>query len=483
MQKNENGKNGKGKNPNVIFILADDHGSWAMNCAGNGELETPALDGLAAEGVRFENFFCTSPVCSPARASLLTGRIPSMHGIHDYLSGGDSISPVGPRHELVEYLEGMPGYTDYLDREGYFCGISGKWHMGNCYRPQKGFKYWNLVLGCYYNHREVRNGKEYPGPEYSTDVITRNALNFLEEAKNRDVPFYLGINYIAPHSPWTREHHPHETFDRYYENCPFRSVPGKKSPPEWVERLNIPVKDEETRRSFLSGYFTAITEMDRNIGRVIRWLEDNNLREDTLVVFMSDNGMSMGHHGLFGKGNASFPLNMFDHAVKVPCIFSHPGRIPGGRVEASLLSQYDFMPTLLDYLGIGGQNGEILPGRSFLPVLENESGAEGKEFVVVFDEYGPVRMARTKEWKYIHRYPYGPHELYDIKNDPLETENLAGAEGFQGIENDMRGLLRDWFSRYADPDVDGVYEAVTGFGQIRLCGKKGKGKKSFNPLR
>jgi len=470
------------KNTNIVFILSDDQGSWAMGCAGNGELETPNIDSLAQTGIRFENFFCTCPVCSPARASILTGTMPSSHGIHDYLSGGDSVSVYGKKHELVEYLEKKEGYTDFLAREGYLCGMVGKWHIGNCYRPQKGFSFWHPFLGRYYNHRQVEAGKEIPHPEYSTDAITGKALNFLETAKKSGKPFYLGINYISPHSPWEREDHPAATFDRYYRDCPFDSVPSGKKPPEWARRLNIPVKDEETRRVFLSGYFAAISEMDRNIGQIMRWLEHNDLRKNTLVVFMSDNGMNMGHHGIFGKGNATFPLNMFEESVKVPCIFSHPGFIPSGRVDSSLLNQYDFMPTILEYAGIKGHDSKDLPGKSFLPVILGKSLDE-KEFVVVFDEYGPVRMARTRDWKYIHRYPYGHHELYNLSNDPGETENIAGLPEYEARENEMRGMLREWFLKYGDPSTDGAYEAVTGFGQVGPCGKRAKGRNNFNPVK
>ncbi|OQA40262.1 MAG: Arylsulfatase [Chloroflexi bacterium ADurb.Bin325] len=220
--------------PNILFILADDQGAWALGCAGNSEIRTPNLDRLAATGTRCENFFCASPVCSPARASILTGRIPSQHGVHDWLRAGNYAAE-GPS---VEYLQGQPGYTDFLAAAGYTCGLSGKWHLGDSYRAQKGFSYWAVHAtggGPYYGApmiggpllrpEAVREGELYAEPRYVTDVITDNALAFLETQAGAGRPFYLGVHYTAPHSPWDRDNHPTELYDGYRRDCPFESIP------------------------------------------------------------------------------------------------------------------------------------------------------------------------------------------------------------------------------------------------------------------
>jgi arylsulfatase A-like enzyme len=468
--------------PNILFVLSDDQGCWALGCAGNKEIRTPRLDQLAAQGTRFENFFCASPVCSPARASLLTGRIPSQHGVHDWLSGGNIPGDKGGRP--IEYLQGQPGYTDYLAAAGYRCGISGKWHMGDSLRPQKSFSYWEVHAvggGPYYGAPMVKNGEVCKEPRYITDVFTDNALKFLESAQNDERPFFLYVPYTAPHSPWGREHHPPELYDSYFNDCPFESVPKGLKPPEWAKFLGIPVNDEETRRKHLSGYYAAVTAMDANIGRLLDWLDAANLRRNTLVIFMSDNGMNMGHHGVFGKGNATFPLNMFDESVKVPCLVSRPGHVPEGVTQAALLSQYDFMPTLLEYAGVANPQAETLPGRSFAPLLRG-SNMDEREQVVVFDEYGPVRMVRTKDWKYVHRFPYGLHELYDLRNDPGEQRNQAGQPECAAVEADLRQRLAEWFLKYVDPRRDGAREPVTGIGQFGLCGPASNGAPNFAPL-
>jgi arylsulfatase A-like enzyme len=462
------------KRPNILFILSDDQGAWALGCAGNSEIETPHLDRLAASGVRFENFFCTSPVCSPARASLLTGQIPSQHGVHDWIAAGNTTAKFEPERngKLIEYLKEIPGYTDYLSEIGYSCGLSGKWHLGDAHHSQKSFDFWEVHAmggGPYYGAPMIRNSEVYEESRYVTDVITDNALSWLDHRKAEENPFYLGVHYTAPHSPWQREHHPADLYDHYFNDCAFASVPDGLRPPEWVEYQNIPVSDSKTRRDHLSGYFAAVTAMDANVGRLLDWLEKNEKLEDTLVVFTSDNGMNMGHHGVFGKGNATYPLNMFEESIKVPFIMSHPGCIQAGGTNSDLLSQYDFMPTLLEYVGCEVSSISSLPGKSFNESLCNES-SKRHEHIVVFDEYGPVRMVRTERYKYVHRYESGLNELYDLENDPKEERNLIGELEWRATEKEMQDRLFDWFSNYVDPERDGSREKVTGSGQLGLCG-------------
>jgi len=462
------------KKANVVFILTDDQGIWAMGCAGNREIRTPNLDRLAEAGTRFENFFCTSPVCSPARASLLTGRIPSQHGVHDWISKGN----VGKN--AVEYLSGQLAYTDVLAKNGYICGISGKWHLGDSIKPQKNFTHWYVHQkggGPYYNAPMVRDGQLTNEPGYITDNITDDALTYMDERAKDDKPFYLSVHYTAPHSPWIGNH-PGEIVDSY-DDCPFESCPQEADHP-WAGRLTKKVKKDI--RGNLKGYFGAVTVMDMNVGRIIDKLEEMNLRENTLICFLSDNGFSCGHHGFWGKGNGTFPLNMYDNSVRVPAIMSQPGRIPQDMVCDELISGYDFMPTLLDYLGLENPEADKLPGRSFLSTLLGEK-VQGREHIVIYDEYGPVRMIRTKEFKYIHRYPYGPHELYNLVNDPDERVNLVNDAGKKEMVTSLKAMLEDWFIQYVDPGFDGTHEPVTGKGQIYLAGPSGRGTSAFFPLK
>jgi arylsulfatase A-like enzyme/NAD-dependent dihydropyrimidine dehydrogenase PreA subunit len=452
---------------NVVFILTDDQGPWALGCAGNSEIRTPNLDALAARGMRFENFFCASPVCSPSRASFMTGRIPSQHGVHDWLSGGN-VSP-----DAIEYLEGLTTYTEVLARHGYACGISGKWHLGASERPQAGFDHWFVHQkggGPYNDAPMVRDGALVNEPGYVTTVITDDALEYIDA--HAAEPFYLSVHYTAPHAPWTG--HP-EDIVASYDDCPFDSCPQEEQHPwAWLMR------DCFGNREMLKGYFAAVTAMDIEVGRIVAKLDELGLRERTLVVFVSDNGFSCGHHGIWGKGNGTSPLNMFENSVKVPAIMSHPGRIPEGAVSGELVSAYDFMPTLLEYLGLPALDDATLPGASFVPVLEG--GPSGREDVVVYDEYGPVRMIRTREWKYVGRYPDGPDELYDLANDPGERTNLVDEAAQSKRVGDMRGRLDEWFARYVDPARDGLRQPVTGRGQEKKQSGAEPDPTAFKPL-
>ena len=472
------------KQPNIIFILTDDQGAWALGASGNREIVTPQLDGLAASGIRCENFFCASPVCSPARASILTGRIPSQHGVHDWLRRGNLANnppATGDGDVAIEYLRGQPAYTEILAEHGYSVGLAGKWHLGDSLTPQKGHSYWHVIPyggSNYYNAPWIEDGIVRHDPGYLTDAITGHAMQFLELHKDQPKPFYLGVHYTAPHSPWDADQHPAE-LRQLYEDCPFESIPDLAEAHPW-QINSAPRGRGARRRELLTGYYAAISGVDRGVGQILAWLEQHGLRENTLVIFTSDNGMNLGQHGLWGKGNATFPQNMYDSSVKVPFLISQPGTVPAGVVNSDLLSHYDLFPTLLDALALPNPEAGRLPGRSFAPMLRGLALGE-RSPLVVYDEYGPVRMIRGQRWKYVHRYPYGPHEFYDLRDDPGEAHNLlAGgapiSESIANLASEFKAQLDDWFTRYADPRLDGIREGVYGKGQLDLTGPGGQGR-------
>lgn len=465
--------------PNIIFILTDDQGAWAAGCYGNYELITPNIDRLAAEGMMFTNFFCTSPVCSPARASILTGCIPSQHGIHDWIREGNSGS------NAKTYLEGIRGYTEYLKDSGYICGISGKWHMGNSQLKQKGFSHWYVHQkggGDYFSAPMIRDGQEVTEHEYITDLITEDALDFIDTQAVNEKPFYASIHYTAPHSPWINQH-PQE-FVSLYDDCEFATSP-KEPPHPWNLFVKVPDAIPESilndPKEHLKGYYGSISAMDSNIGKIIDRVESLGLRSNTLICFLSDNGFNCGHHGIWGKGNGTYPQNMYDTSVKIPAIFSHPSRIPEGIISEAMLSQYDIMPTLLSYAGIA-YNDPSKPGQDFSDLLSGKTEKAYSPQIVVYDEYGPVRMIRTLEWKYIHRYPNGPHELYHLSDDPEERTNLVNNSIYEKQIHKMLSDMEHWFERYVAEDLDGRLEPVTGKGQLDFVGRRKTSDNSFVEL-
>ena len=317
----------------------------------------------------------------------------------------------------------------------------------------------------------IKDGEAYiEKTGYITDIMTDKALDFIDENANQK-PFYLSVHYTAPHSPLV-DNHPKELVDSY-DACDFSSIP------------RIPIRDEATWKPFpepetegwrenLKGYFASITAVDMNVGRIFEKLKEKGIDKNTLVIFTSDNGFSCGHHGFWGKGNGTYPINLYDNSVKVPAIFWHPEKIPADTVTDIMVSQYDFMPTILEYAGlqVEFQDKEKLPGRSFADVLCGKEGT-GDDMIVIYDEYGPVRMIRDKKYKYIHRYYYDRNELYDMKNDPGEEHNLIDDPSMVDVILTMRKKMKSWFAKYSNPDKDALKEDVTGNGQMDWAGSKG----------
>jgi arylsulfatase A-like enzyme len=206
-----------------------------------------------------------------------------------------------------------------------------------------------------------------------------------------------------------------------------------------------------------------------DVGRILDRLEQQGIRENTLVIFLSDNGFSLGHHGFWGKGNGTYPANMYENSIKVPAVMSHPERMPQGTVQRAMVSAYDFMPTLLSYLDLPVPEDRNLPGRNVVSAWLGKEDT-GRDHVVVFDEYGGTRMIRTAEWKYVHRYPNGPCELYDLIHDPDERTNLTDDLEYSSKKNHLHQEMESWFDRYVEPDVDGKNRPITGSGQLRPIG-------------
>ncbi len=459
---------------NIVFVLTDDQGVWAAGCYGNPEIRTPNIDRLAETGVRFENFFTTIPVCSASRASFLTGRIPSQHGVHDFIAAKGEVGP-----DAKSFLDDEVCYTDVLSEHGWTCGLSGKWHLGNSILAQHGFSHWfahPYGAGKYNDQEMIRDGVKEVAPGYVTNAITDDALAFVDTHAKDDNPFYLSVNYTAPHSPWAG--HPRDIVDSY-DDCAFASCPQEERHP-WAlyppnadptqpDPTTFGLSDNLGNRESLKGYFAAVTAMDLDVGRILDKLEALGLRDNTLVVFASDNGYSCGHHGFWGKGNGTYPVNMYENSIKVPFVASHPGIIPQGIVQSALVASHDFLPTLLEYVNLPLPDTN-LPGRSFLSALKDEAAA-GRDAVVIYDEYGYCRMIRTKEWKYVHRYPDGPNELYDLVNDTDERRNRVDDPAQAKRIKDLRDRMEAWFKAYVVPDKDGIAFAV-GAGQTRPVGVK-----------
>lgn len=488
--------------PNIIFILADDHSYFGIGKESPSVI-SPNLNMLADEGAYFKNCFCASPVCSPARASILTGMLPSAHGVHDWIISGnvdydnlpDNLKnrPALKNNEktAVDFLDGFTTYADILVQNGYEAALSGKWHLGDTVKKRKTYSYWNVLLrgGCSYKDYDLYNtGTFERHTEYVTDKITDNAVAYLKN-RNKDKPFYLGIHYTAPHTPWDKKEHKDEIW-QLYENNDFSELKFD-TPIHPDSILHEYIGDtEEKRQTYIRGYFSAITGMDDNIGKIIKTLTELDLLENTLIVFTGDNGMNLGHHGVWGKGNGTYPQNFYEESVKVPLIFYHKGKIAPS-VCTDLISHTDIFQTLLEYSGIdtnlncasdlsGSEQSYPFdnkrPGKSFCPVFEGKSFS--RTSVPIVSEYGAVRMLRTERYKLIQNYIDNRSLFFDLKRDPQEKNNCIQNAEYSSIINKMAAEIDSVFETYSLNEHDGRYQFPKGMGQIAKV-RKTDGTGSF----
>ncbi|MFN3326723.1 MAG: sulfatase [Bryobacteraceae bacterium] len=346
------------RRPNVVFFMTDDHGAWATGAYGCKEIHTPNIDRLAAEGARFTRAFACTPVCSPSRMTYMTGRLPSHHGVQDWLRPVDSFGERSRR-----WLDGHPTFSEILARNGYTLGMCGKWHMGQDETPQAGFTYWATIPGGGGPYRDpviVHNGVASKREGFKTDLITDCALDFLDRQKGAENPFCLMLPFYAPHTPYDYQPEP---YSRPYAGASFSCFPDAPMHP-WQ---NSGLKRHHGNRESYRSYSALITGLDHNVGRVIGKLEALGFTGDTVVVFTADQGWNAGHHGVWGKGNGTHPFNLYEESIQVPLLWRHPGRIRAGITPAPMVSSYDFFPTLLDYLGIPSPpdpSGSLLEGRT-----------------------------------------------------------------------------------------------------------------------
>lgn len=436
--------------PNILLFLTDDHGAWALNAYGNREIHSPILDRLAREGTRFVNAFTPSPVCSPARACLLTGRTPSQVGIHDW------IQEEKPEFGDYDWLQDEITLPQLLQAAGYHCGLSGKWHFGRSHETPRGFD-WCFGLprgqgvhqGTYTYHL---NNTPLPLEGNKTQIITDYALQFLEEATD-DKPFFLKVGYIATHSPYDQQEN---ELVSLYDGAAFEAIPPYVPHP-WVKNEDFTNGDDwnadDCRRRY-ANYYAAVTDIDRNVGRILQKLEEQGRLDDTLIIYTSDHGLTLGHHGFWGKGNSTRPLNMHETCLRVPLIWRWPGGVKTAREVTQCVSHYDTFQTLCEVAQVELDAGRDYPGRSYRALLEGRTVRDWSN--TMCGEYGDLRMIRTPNWKYVQRFPNGPDELWNLRDDPQETQNLIDQMPFSGIQSTLVHHLEQFYAKYSDEKHSGL---------------------------
>lgn len=432
---------------NLVFILTDNQGAWTLGCYGNPDIRTPHIDKLAAEGIRFTRALSSNPVCSPTRATFLTGLIPSQHGVHSFLDPKFMMGPYA-----CNTLQEFTSLGEILRDAGYTCGLSGKWHLGANMTPSEGFTTWTTKPDGstreFYDQEIIEDGKLRNEAGYTTDLWTRKGVEFIQ--RNKDRPFFLYLAYNGPYSlgklMLNKAKNRHAA---YYADKPLHSFPRDAMHPWQFDNKAFHNTDAARRRMA-----AECSGVDDGVGEIMAALKANGLDENTLVVYSSDQGWMGGQNGLWGMGDHTRPIGAHELMMQIPLIFRQPGQIPAAQTCDALVSNYDFLPGVLGHLGLAGKMPQKprSPGRDFSPALRGRKLANWDN--TAFYEMETTRAIRTGRWKYVARFPNGPFELYDMQTDPQERFNQHGQPGTGDIQAGLARQLDTFFTTFADPRYD-----------------------------
>ena len=427
------------KPPNVLIVLCDQLRSSALGCMGNDHVLTPNIDELARRGVRFENAFACSPVCSPCRSQILTGKL---------------TGPRGTRNELGSFLYKLPlsetTIAEHLRDAGYATGYIGKWHVSPHGvrrpdgfvppgEPRHGFDYW-AAIEVPHDHYDAKYFRDSPEPlvarGFSCNVETDLAIRFIED--RGDAPFFLMLSWNPPHDPYK----PPPEHDVY-------------NPDDIPLRPNVP--DDLRRRAQyqLAGYYGLISAVDFNLGRILSRLDELDLTRDTLICFCSDHGSMLYSQGVLQQDGAK--RRPWRESAQVPMILCYPRSIEPGQVRDTFIGSIDVMPTLLGLAGLATP-GDV-QGRDFSPLLLGQPCDEPDSIFLHITARGrttpfsaPWRAVRTSDWMYAASggLEDGDWLLYDLAQDPYEMNNLIDDPGHQARKDEMKARLEDWRRHFRD---------------------------------
>ena len=448
--------------PNILFIMTDDHAAHAMSCYGSRINQTPNLDRIAQGGMLFNNCFCTNSLCEPSRAAILTG---TYNHINEVTTIGAHIDN---RQENVAKI---------LQRNGYQTAIVGKWHLGQgpAHWPT-GFDYWNILQGQgpYFDPEMVCNGEKVQYEGYTTDLITDLSLEWLKE-RDKEKPFFMMYHHKAPHRPWDPDDKhadmyedidipTPDTFDDDYSNRAAAAGAAQMTVAEHLTERDLkqpvpqgltPAEEKHWKyQRYIKDYLRCVASVDDNVGRVLDYLDDEGIADDTLVIYTSDQGFFLGDHGWYDK------RFMYEESLRMPFIIRHPRSIASESVNNDIITNVDFAATFLDYAGI--DQPDRFQGHSFRPLLEGSTPEDWPKIMYyrywmhlahhhVYAHYG----VRTHRYKLIYYYADAlgqpgaideskppEWELFDLDEDPNELNNVYHDPAYADIAAELRGELR-----------------------------------------
>lgn len=440
------------KQPNIIFIMSDDHAAHAMSCYDSKINETPHLDRIANEGMRFDNCFCTNSICAPSRAAILTGMYNHKNGVKTLGDTFDSRQPT------VQKM---------MKENGYQTALIGKWHLGHGgHSDPTGFDYWNVFpdQGEYHDPVMYDMGEEKVFTGYATDIVTDLSLEWM---KNRDKnkPFMLMCHHKAPHRPWD----PDEKHMHMYEDIDIPEPPTfhddysdrTEATKEAKMRIDRDLRERDVKakppeglsagelkswyyQRYIKDYLRCVASIDDNVGRILDYLDGEGLAEDTMIVYTSDQGFFLGDHGWYDK------RFMYEESLRMPFIIRYPRAIKAGTVTKDFALNVDFPETFLDYAGI--EIPDHMQGRSLRPVLEDNTPDDWQtsmyyrywEHLSIEHRVGAHYGLRTHDFKLIYYYGEAlgaadaidesrtpEWELFDLRKDPSELKNVYHDPDYQ----------------------------------------------------
>ena len=437
--------------PNIVFILSDDHRYDFMSCHDRAPrfLETPNLDRLAAEGAHFENAFVSTSLCSPSRASILTGQY--MH-----------------HHRVVDNQRAVPKGTvffpQYFQKAGFATAFVGKWHMGHDNDERRpGFDHWCSFKGQgkYFDPILNVNGKRSEFKGYNADVLTAQAIEWLESERPKQKPFLLYLGFKAVHYPFQ----PAKRHQGRYRKAPIdypetmaRTERNYRTQPRWVRerRFSIHGVDHMETGTFdkdpvpdfddlYHGYCEAVHSLDENIGRLLKYFDKTELDRETLIVYMGDNGFHLGEHGFYDKRDA------YETSIRVPLLARGPGINPGTKVN-QMVQNIDIAPTLLEAAGIETADQEPVTqrfdGQSFWPLLTGQQ-VPWRDHILYeyhwewnFPSTPTLFAIRTDRYKFVYHHGIWDRDaFFDLETDPIERHNLIDVPAYQESIRSLRTQL------------------------------------------
>jgi N-acetylglucosamine-6-sulfatase len=465
---------------NVVFILSDDHRYDAMSFLGHQFAKTPVMDSLAKNGAYIKNALVTTALCSPSRASILTGLYTFRHRVID------NNRPIPP---------GTVYFPQYLQKAGYATGFIGKWHMGGeSDRPQPGWDHWVSFAGQgeYLpptpDYTLNVDGKRVKQKGYITTELTDYAIDWLKQQKPAEKPFFLYLSHKAVHANFT----PEDKYEDSLKDLPFQRPASEQETardlqkPRWLRDqrnswhgVDFPYHSELDIERYYKRYCETLRSVDDSIGRVLQQLKDMGIHDETLVIYMGDNGFMFGEHGLIDKRVA------YETSMRVPMLAQCPALIKQGTVLDQMIANLDVGPTVMEVMGL--QTPPHMDGKSFLPLLKGENILWRDRFLYVyyweknFPQTPTTFALRTPKAKYITYYGlWDSDEFYDLATDPEESKNLINDPSRLAEVRRMENELYQMMGELGGMEIP-LNQPKGGFNDKRLRSRGGDKSADFPP--